>query len=249
MERRNHKNHRGGQGLAARAGGAAKKALTNPLTYVLLAAVLFRVVYFHTLRPYSETADSPTYKDLGNILTGLRTPIYPLLLAGLKALFGEPLMNMVLVRLQSLAALCALGAFYYTVVRVTRRRYLAVIFTLLFGLQPGIVGYETSVMTESLSISGVVFLVFLLARYLDERRRCDAVGLGVLALFLVLLRPAFLYLVGVLAVFWVLQWFLEAPAKKRNILWGFLGTGISVAGVLAWCAFNFSAAGALLSVW
>lgn len=101
--------------------------LTNPLTYVLLAAVLFRVVYFHTLRPYSETADSPTYKDLGNILTGLRTPIYPLLLAGLKALFGEPLMNMVLVRLQSLAALCALGAFYYTVVRVTRRRYLAVI--------------------------------------------------------------------------------------------------------------------------
>ena len=97
MERQNHKNHRGGQGLAARAGGAAKKVLTNPLTYVLLAAVLFRVVYFHTLRPYSETADSPTYKDLGNILTGLRTPIYPLLLAGLKALFGEPLMNMVLV--------------------------------------------------------------------------------------------------------------------------------------------------------
>ena len=68
-------------------------------------------------------------------------------------------------------------------------------------------------------------------------------GLGVLALFLVLLRPAFLYLVGVLAVFWVLQWFLEAPAKKRNILWGFLGTGISVAGVLAWCAFNFFSCG------
>ncbi len=136
------------------------------------------------------------------------------------------------------------GAFYYTVVRVTRRRYLAVIFTLLFGLQPGVVGYETSVMTESFSVSGVVFLVFLLARYLDERRRCDAVGLGVLALFLVLLRPAFLYLVGVLAVFWVLQWFLEAPAKKkRNILWGFLGTGISVAGVLAWCAFNFFSCG------
>ena len=40
-------------------------------------------------------------------------------------------------------------------------------------------------MTESLSISGVVFLVFLLVRYLDDRRKCDAAGLGVLALFLV----------------------------------------------------------------
>ena len=107
MERRNHKNHRGGQGLAARARRRCQKVLTNPLTYVLLAAVLFRVVYFHTLRPYSETADSPTYKDLGNILTGLRTPIYPLLLAGLKALFGEPLMNMVLVRLQKPLPRCA----------------------------------------------------------------------------------------------------------------------------------------------
>ena len=92
-------------------------------------------------------------------------------------------------------------------------------------------------MTESLSISGVVFLVFLLVRYLDDRRKCDAAGLGVLALFLVLLRPAFLYLVGVLAVFWAAVVF-EAP-EKENILWGFLGTGISVAGVLVWCAFNF----------
>ena len=214
MDNQNQGNHKSRPGLAARAGAFAKKVLTNPLTYVLLAAILFRIVYFHTLRPYSETADSPTYKDLGNILTGLRTPIYPLLLAGLNALFGEPLMNMVLVRLQSLVALCALGAFYYTVVRLTHRRYLAGVFTLLFGLQPGVVGYETSVMTESLSISGVVFLVFLLVRYLDDRRKCDAAGLGVLALFLVLLRPAFLYLVGVLAVFWVLQWFLEAPEKK-----------------------------------
>ncbi len=64
---------------------------------------------------YSETADSPHTKTFGNILTGLRTPIYPLA-GGLNALFGEPLMNMVLVRLQSLVALCALGAFYYTVV-------------------------------------------------------------------------------------------------------------------------------------
>ena len=36
-----------------------------------------------------------------------------------------------------------------------------------------------------------------------------------------------------------MQWCLEAPEKKKNILWGFLGTGISVAGVLVWCAFNF----------
>lgn len=184
---------------------------------MLLAAILFRIVYFHTLRPYSETADSPTYKDLGNILTGLRTPIYPLLLAGLNALFGEPLMNMVLVRLQSLVApVRAGGLLLQRWCWLTHRRYLAVIFTLLFGLQPGVVGYETSVMTESLSISGVVFLVFLLVRYLDDRRKCDAAGLGVLALFLVLLRPAFLYLVGVLAVFWVLQWFLEAPEKRKT---------------------------------
>ena len=112
MENQNQGNHKSRPGLAARAGAFAKKVLTNPLTYVLLAAILFRIVYFHTLRPYSETADSPTYKDLGNILTGLRTPIYPLLLAGLNALFGEPLMNMVLVRLQSLGELCALGALF-----------------------------------------------------------------------------------------------------------------------------------------
>lgn len=238
MANQNEKQVRCGR-LAA----CIKNVLTNPLTYVLLAAIAFRVIYFHTLRPYSETADSPTYKELGNILTGLRTPVYPLLLAGLNALFGEPLMNMVLVRLQSLATLCALGAFYYTVVRVTHRRYLAVIFTLWFGCQPGVVGYETSVMTESLSISGVVFLVFLLARYLEQRRKSDALGMGLLTLFLILLRPGFLYLVPVLAVFWALQWFLEAKEKNRHILWGVAGTALSLAGVLAWCTFNFFSCG------
>ncbi|MFQ9900392.1 MAG: hypothetical protein ACLRWF_01130 [Ruthenibacterium sp.] len=64
MENQNQGNHKSRPGLAARAGTFAKKVLTNPLTYVLLAAILFRIVYFHTLRPYSKRPIPPHTKTL-----------------------------------------------------------------------------------------------------------------------------------------------------------------------------------------
>ena len=64
MENQNQGNHKSRPGLAARAGAFAKKGADKPADLCAACSHPVPALYFHTLRPYSETADSPHTKTL-----------------------------------------------------------------------------------------------------------------------------------------------------------------------------------------
>lgn len=218
--------------------------IKNPLLYVILFSTAMRVSYGN-LWPgyvYHATGDSPDYviHALSELSWIHRMPLYQLLIwlvGKLVGSAGESAVFTVLIRIQMFSGIVSCGVFYQIGKKLFLRNWLAAAVALVYAAQPHLVYYEKTVLTEALGVHMMVTWTYLLICYLESRKNVLALGIGLFTLFMTLMRPSFVVLYPILALFWGMRVLFEKE-KVRILLWGIGSLALSTACLLIYCYHN-----------
>lgn len=164
--------------------------------------------------------DSYTYIDFDfKTLLALRptgrTPVYPLIVNGIRYLFDFNFLELVVV-FQYCMWFLSIAFLYKTIEMLTKNAKLSCFFSILYAISPFAVIWNGSILTESLALSGTIVFIYYIIKYI----KTDKVLYGnisiVLSLVMTFLRPtAIIYLVGLL-IFIVMKLIFE-KFKKSDI--------------------------------
>lgn len=151
--------------------------------------------------------DSYTYYEAGEYLANgslhySRTPVYPLIIICLRAVFGSVLWAPVLMLLQYLIFLISGLALARIALKYISNYKISFWITTIYLITPGFVGYTLYILTESLSISGIIFFIWFLAKDMPKPPSSRNMLIACILLFiLVFLRPIFIYLIPVVVIY------------------------------------------------
>lgn len=148
---------------------------------------------------------------LGNP-TAFRPPGYPLLLAGVYTLAGEQL---ALVRLLHAGLGTVLTALTYaTGVVVFRKWQVGALAALVVALHPVLIYLSGSVLTETVFVTLVMAVIWLMAISQTGLTRTRTLALALLLGMLVLIRPSALIFAGLVALWCV----VSTPLRSRGVM-------------------------------
>ncbi|MBR0191199.1 MAG: hypothetical protein IJQ31_03940 [Thermoguttaceae bacterium] len=213
--------------------------------------------YYYTNGDTNEYTQYPV-----NILNGEtalnRTPVYPyflkfvywitggesILVEMIRSPEGAPLAAHVVqgeqtcfyvVCFQMILFLAALIPFYYAC-QIILRNFIVCCAVFLWTAYTFVV-FQWWIMTEPLAVSGSLLFFSLYIFYLNRPSYRTAIALGILAFFMVMLRPASLYLVLLLLGFWVLRLFIS-PADRKPAFVGFCVVLAAMMGLYGYAGMN-----------
>lgn len=210
-----------------------KKITNNKIWLILLIIICVRGIVYSFYNEVAIYFDTTSYIHFEkNILKGevdaLRTPVYPNIIKFI-TLFGrsaEMYVNISI--LQEIVSLISVAVLYMTLRKEMKNQVLVNLATLLYGCLPSIFTYNRVILTESLSISLFVMYFCLIIKYLKAPSIKKAVAIGVFTLFLIMLRPSFLYLLVMLAIMFGLVFILKKENRKSAICGGIAVLGVIV---------------------
>ena len=219
------------------------KVLLSDIFWVLFIGGLVRLYYYSNFKDSFSETDSPTYVNpVFNIFKGevdmWRTPVYPYFLRIIRY-FSTPetfLHSVFLV--QAVISFLACIVFYKLVKTVFRSRKVKISAALLFAISPSIVSYDKCVLTESLSISLLVFFTGLLLLFLKRPSALKAAILMLVIFFSIMLRPSFLILLIVFTLFWLVRMFTYKNQWRSNLT-GILGSFVVIAFLIGYAHLNY----------
>lgn len=211
----------------------------SPVFWVLAFALLVRIFWSQYIFPQPQTTpDTPSYLQAPAILQGkidsFRTPVYPCFIALLRYCFGEARLLEWVVFCQQAISLIALYFFYRATEILLKSKTAVVLTTLALTCLIGVLCWDYYIMTESLAVSGTVFVYYLLVKNIHSPGIFSAVLLSLLIFILIMLRPSFLFLVPLFLLFWGVRFF-QARSRFRSNLAGTLSLLLVVALVLGYC--------------
>jgi len=163
------------------------------------------------------------YYALNSLLTGridvFRTPMYPLILGLCHLPFkGGVVSNIPVVMLQWMAFIISVRLLGGICVRFLSDKCTSFWITLFYAWWPGVTLCNSVEMTESLAVSGVVFFMYFASGVVYENRIRYVVGMIVTVLFLIMLRPIFLYLIAVCIVIASVLAFM-GYGRYKKVVW------------------------------
>lgn len=227
-------------------GGAFDRALMSPALMLFLAVLCFRLWYYSNLGGYRLWYDTSSYTEYSANLFLLqadkfRTPIYPYFLKLVGLVSGAPqntdfFYNSV-VAAQQVVSFAGFALFYQTAKKLFKNSFSVYASSLLFGIAPYIIAWDNNILTESLSIFAAVLCLYLMATCLDRPTARSASALGISVIFMIMLRPTFVYLFAVFGVFFAARFVLSAP-DRRQMLCGTAALAVSACLALGYCGVN-----------
>ena len=192
----------------------------KPLDAIVLGIVIvLRIVYYHFGNAICRTVDSVEYIRVNGMswlfgdVDRYRLPVYPLLIDVCSKLFGDRGLWVVCL-IQLAASLLSLVALYFALKKLTDRSYIYLPITVLYGLSVTVLGWDKVILTESLSLSLTVFMLFGLIYYLKDNKlrylavAVLAVGIGAF------MRTVFAIYAGVIFGFLIIR--LIFTGKKSS---------------------------------
>jgi hypothetical protein len=144
----------------------------------------------------------------GEGIDHFRTPLYPLIM-------GLTHWRIVTVVLQTLVFLLSVKYFYRLLAMLTRRKSLVFAFTLIYAVHPTILFYNYQLLSESLSISGSVFFMYFIVRFLKSGKTWRCWTAQIIALTLIFLKPAFIFLPGIVVI--IALWYIFRKQFNRQL--------------------------------
>ena len=218
-----------------------KEIFKQPILYILIICIAVQTAMYTVWEEYGVTNDTPSYIDSyqGNSffkghVDENRTPIYPYFIKIVKKMGGEENLKENIVFIQKILFLMSICIFYYALKTITKNKILLTIATLIFGITPALVSWNTMLLTESLSIVETVLLVFFTLQYLKKESKISAIFIHVIILIMVLTRPAFIYLLPIYFLFWIIRFFTNQQERK-SIITAFISMAIVVAVLIGYC--------------
>ena len=188
------------------------------------------LVAIYSISNYSPilSGDSPSYLDAwynfkDGYIDKLRTPLYPIYLGVIKMIVGNKYFVITSIVGQTILFLFSIYVFYKLAIRITGCQNIAFWITLFYGTSLHINQWNSMIMTESLSISGSIFMLYSILRLYD----CYSLKWGMISaaiiMLLLLQRPSFIYIIPVL----ILGWLICYRGKKKQAIAGIIGVVIS----------------------
>ncbi len=233
-----------------------QKSASRPARWVVLLCLgllaAFRLLYFHCLDRFMAP-DSYEYiaRDgfawLHGTVDRYRLPLYPMLIDLCQALAGDWGLEL-LTLLQLALSLLSVWVLYVTLRRLTDRGWVSLLCTLLYGCLNAVSGWDKTILTESLSLSLTVFLLWGVVSWLRAPKLRYALLTALVLVLGCFLRAVFALYAGVVFGFFLLQLCFpgrrEDPALRRKQRkaggLGLLVTAVPVLLVLLY-AFTFQA--------
>ena len=185
----------------------------STLLSVLLIAVYGVINYY----------DSTSYIDAWNSLKegrldSLRTPVYPVFLHVMSVIFGQRFFLFGAICVQHLVFIVSLYYFYKLLAFFFDSKKTMFWLTLIYGCLPTISSWNNCILTESLAISGTVFLLFSAFKTYENPSLFNGVLLTVILLFLLFLRPIFIYIIPVFIVIFLILLLSRDRENKKGAL-------------------------------
>lgn len=146
----------------------------------------------------------------------LRTPIYPVYLGLAKVIFGLESFEYYAVIGQYLFFLLSIAPFHSICHRLISNSRIVFWTTVFYAVNPFIFSWSACILTESLAISGIIFLMYFIIRLYDSFSYLRLFAATLLLVALLMLRPAFIYLIPVVLVSW--GYLLMKPEKRRQAI-------------------------------
>lgn len=165
-----------------------------------------------------------------------RVPVYPLLIDGFEAVFGEG--NFLpLVLLQMVLSALSLVLLAQVLQRIGVRSPWAQLCVFLYASTTATAGWDVCLLTESLTLTGVVCFFWLVTAYLQTHRRRNLLLCVALIFLLVFMRPQYQIFWAILIVFCLLRYaFPDDIAERRGLLQALAALALVGVAVLAYCA-------------
>lgn len=151
--------------------------------------------------------DTPTYFSAyetlckGN-LDPARTPLYPLIIGFCRTIAGDTAGRLIVYALQCALFLYSVSRFRIVAVKTIRNPKIAFLVTAVYGLLPGPLSLNFYLLTESLALSGVTILLWLIVESMAGNIKAAWLTVP-MAIGLLMLKPAFIYLPVALLALWV----------------------------------------------
>lgn len=159
-------------------------------------------------------------------LDALRTPVYPFLLHLFFIIFGSASYLKAIIVFQHIIFLLSVLFFNRLLRFHTKSERTIFWLSLLYALLPCFNSWNNCILTESLALSGSIFLLYLTSKIFEKPSLLQAFLYTLQLLFLLFLRPIFLYMLPVLLIASMILFFIRK--KRRSGL-------LIISGTLASC--------------
>ena len=168
-----------------------------------------------------------------------RMPVYQFLLWSIKSLLNvgewESVFRVVIIT-QRIFAIIGILAFYDTLKKICKNYLIPVFFSYMYVVAISIWGHSEFIMTESIAVSIMCILVWLIVNVIVTGKTKYVVLCCVLSVVAILERPSFLFLLPALGVFFLVYGFYK---KNKTVLkFGLGGVSICLLIILAYCKRN-----------
>lgn len=190
--------------------------------------VLFRFIYYKNTQIAVMYPDSGSYMGFGAVLSGARTPGYPLFVEACRLLAGDAhhLTGVVLFQIG-----CSLTANYFLYKAVTEacgNRRIGCVTALLWGCCPGVISWDVIILSESCSLSITILFLYYAVRYLKIRDLKNGMGMVWTAFLAAWIKPPMaVYTMAVLGLL-IIQYFMGWNRKRTLLLAGAAGICVGI---------------------
>lgn len=202
----------------------------------LIAALELLLICLWSLATKACPNDSESYFSAFQVIVGgspdhLRTPLYPLVAGGLRALLGVTGGCVVLYLIQSAVFIASIRWFGTLCSALVPDSSVGRIVLIIYALYPGPLTLCGVVLTDAFALSASVGLLLLLYRALALSSWRYAAWTALLMSAMLMLRPAFLYVPLAAGLFWIV---VAALHRTRPAVWlTGLASATMALGVLA----------------
>ncbi len=217
--------------------------ITVPQIIIALLFIIY-IVYFFCLN-IEYTVDSNEYIAIDGFrfLTGdlhrYRLPVYPMLI-DIFRFISEKNGDFMLCVFQLILSLIAIVAVYKTMQCISSSNTLNISVTILYSLSRAIIGWQKTFLTESLSISLTVFMIWGLISYLKKKELKYIISAIIAGGIGAYLRAVFALYVGGIFVFLILKLiFKDKDENRKNILKGILCSGFVIILIVIYAGFFY----------
>lgn len=179
-------------------GGGISSRLTYKLILVLALAEILLMMYLSGWKGY-DTADTMSYYYAFEEISELRpnswrTPVYPLIFGGIWEVAGETIARIIVVLLQVILFFVSLAFLRRSCDLLWKNEKLTYLIVAVYSLWPPVPSLTCSLLTEGMAIPLTVVLTFFFLRAIKSQSWKLMSVIGILSIFLVFLRPSFLFL-------------------------------------------------------
>lgn len=198
------------------------KFLKEPLIYLIIIIAIFQGIIYTNIAEVGTTGDSDGYLhyyDKGSIFKGFvsakRPPVYSYFIKAIKKIAGEENLERNVAIAQKILFFITLILFYYTLKLLIKNKIIICALTLIFGIAPSVVIWNSFIITEALTGLEIMFLAFITIKYLKKPSKLLGSLMGLVIITMILTKPAFVYIIPIYILFVILRWFLNKDERKK----------------------------------